>query len=55
MKGPIELDADKNPYYKEDAYLQILIYVKFMLMIFVMITITASYLNAVTADNPWSL
>lgn len=26
-----------------------------MLMIYVMITITASYLNAVTADNPWSM
>ena len=32
-----------------------LTYIKFMLLILVMITITASYMESVTADNPWSM
>lgn len=45
--GPVK--KDNNPYFEEESYLTLLTTFKFMLMISVMITITASYLQPVTA------
>jgi len=45
----------ENPFFEEERYLTIITVTKFILTIMVMICITASYLNAVTAENPWSM
>ena len=54
MDGPIQKKKD-NPHWEEENNLVILNFTKFALLLFILIMITASYLNAVTANNPWSM
>lgn len=53
IKGPVL--PDNNPFYEEEKSLIMLTYFKFIHLILVMITITATYLESITADNPWSM
>ena len=54
QEGPIE-SKHTNPYYEEEQSLQSFALFKFILLLFCMITITASYLNVAAAQNPWSM